>query len=382
MGTQMNKLKVTKKNSNIILTIKSEKGQQLNMREIEAINKHEVDGLSMVEVIYHKKDKFELKYNLTGYMTLLELVSAPINKATFAGILDNIFGIIKKLEECYFGQTNLLLDSRYVLVNPSTRKITMIYVPILFYNYGVSTKDFFLSLATRTVFMAEEDTEYVKEYIGILNDGINFSQFELEEYIKRINGKIINTMKDNRCPSCGATNQENASFCRKCGYKLVVDLTRQEKIYNPLADTVVQNAGNINLVQSTAHVKPKIRQAVNVDEGTVVLGSQKLNNPVVVHLRRVSNGELITVDKDEFKIGKDKENSNYCISDNGAISRHHATIIAKNGRYYVVDNKSTNKTYVDNHVIEPGNMVEVFQGTQIKLANEVFVFLLDDGMEI
>ena len=78
-----------------------------------------------------------------------------------------------------------------------------------------------------------------------------------------------------------------------------------------------------------------------------------------------------------FRIGKEKQYSDYFVSDNNAVSRSHADIITRNGRYYIKDLNSTNKTYVDGKAIPIEKEVEIFSRTKLRLANEDFVFYID-----
>ena len=55
----------------------------------------------------------------------------------------------------------------------------------------------------------------------------------------------------------------------------------------------------------------------------------------------------------------------------------HADIITHDGRYYIVDKNSTNKTFVDGKVIPPDTETEIFQGTKIRLADEDFTFVIE-----
>ena len=59
---------------------------------------------------------------------------------------------------------------------------------------------------------------------------------------------------------------------------------------------------------------------------------------------------------------------------NSAVSRNHANIIYEAGEYYIVDNDSTNHTYVNGNMIMPSEKYMLNDGDNIVLANEAFVF--------
>ena len=100
---------------------------------------------------------------------------------------------------------------------------------------------------------------------------------------------------------------------------------------------------------------------------------ESVKKPVLI---RVRNNERIPIDKPYFRIGKEKSYVDYFIGDNSYISRGHASIITKEGHYYIVDNNSRNHTYVNGDQITSSTEVEIRNGDTIKLANEEFEFKL------
>ena len=75
-----------------------------------------------------------------------------------------------------------------------------------------------------------------------------------------------------------------------------------------------------------------------------------------------------------FHIGKERSYVDYCISGNPTISRSHADIINKNGQFYIVDNNSTNHTYVNGEMIPSNTEIPLSHGAKIRLSNEEFEF--------
>ena len=62
------------------------------------------------------------------------------------------------------------------------------------------------------------------------------------------------------------------------------------------------------------------------------------------------------------------------VSNNIAVSRSHADIITRGQRYYVIDLNSKNKTYINGQPLPIQQECEIFNGNQLRLANEEFVF--------
>jgi len=381
----MNKCKVVSKLGISQLIIKSQKGQQLSEREVYSINNNEVSGLLHLDVV-SKGASFKLVYNITGFVTFKEYLKKALNKETFARILKNILENLKATQETFINQQMLLLDFEHVLVNPATEHIYFTCVPIQGIETGTPLRDFLLNIIQYSTFVPGEDNSYIREYITILNSGINFSVFELEEYINKLTGKesqIEGQTKE--CPGCHQMVKRGTNYCPYCGTKVTGTTGNVgKKIYDPLSgdisDEPSDSSGNSN------HPKPNTNTqglssgttVLGADPGgTTVLGSEELDAPVYPYLIRNKNEEKIPVDKPVFRIGKEKQYSDYFVSDNNAVSRSHADIITRNGRYYIKDLNSTNKTYVDGKAIPIEKEVEIFSRTKLRLANEDFVFYID-----
>lgn len=77
----------------------------------------------------------------------------------------------------------------------------------------------------------------------------------------------------------------------------------------------------------------------------------------------------LTINKEEFLIGKSRSKADGLISFNKAISRAHCKILRTNGSYFLIDLKSTNGTYLNGVRLQPHKPVPVKNGDIIRLAN-------------
>lgn len=123
---------------------------------------------------------------------------------------------------------------------------------------------------------------------------------------------------------------------------------------------------------------------VPIDEGrggTVILeqgeeGTTFLNATADTgaYLIRKKTGEKIVLSNSNFVIGKQKSDVDYCITDNSAISRRHAIIRKKGDDFYLVDQRSTNCSYVNGAKAYPDKEVALSDAAVLKFANEEFEF--------
>ena len=382
----MNKTKVVSKLGLSQLIIKSQKGQQISEHEAYAINANKVKGLLHLDVV-QKGSSFKLIYNITGFITFKEFLATPLNKESFAKILQNILDNLQSMEEAYFNQHNLLMDFNRVMVNPATQHIYFVYVPIQFFESGDSLREFLLNIIQNCTFAPGEDNSYVRDYITILNSGINFSVFDLEEYINKLLGQKSSRAQDIECPQCKAKLKKGTNYCHACGAKVSGNTGATGKgVYDPLKekkkeeiivdDEPVDEIENIRK-DNTQGLSDGTTVLGADPGGTTVLGSEELYTPSYPYLIREKTNEKISVNKPSFRIGSERKYVDYWVNDNSTVSRSHADIITREKRYFIIDLNSTNKTYVDGRAIAVEKEVELFSGTKVRLSNEDFTFEIE-----
>lgn len=109
------------------------------------------------------------------------------------------------------------------------------------------------------------------------------------------------------------------------------------------------------------------------DEFGEIIGEYDLRERIPF-LLRVKNNEKITINGSNFKIGTDYNMVDYCIFDNNAVSRVHASIKNKSRHYYLTDENSTNHTFLNEKMIKNGIPVKIENRSKIRLGDEEFIF--------
>lgn len=98
--------------------------------------------------------------------------------------------------------------------------------------------------------------------------------------------------------------------------------------------------------------------------------SESYSNPVP-YLVRIKTNELIPILHKEFMVGK-SVNCDYQIIDNKKVSRKHAIFRISNGECYVRDNASTNHTFINGQLLQPGVEVMLSNDDNIRMGDEEF----------
>ena len=343
-----NKYKKIKKKGRIYVTVDSIKGQNLNLREVEDIQNGILKNVIPLEVDM-KRSGFVLKYDITNYMSMEQYLHTIITKQKYAQIMLQILEIIRTMSEAYYNPQNIILNLDNVYMNPSTETIFFIFIPILYFDSGCSVKEFLTQITYQTTFDSSEDTSYVEKCLNILQRNMNFSAVEMEEYLKTI-------LSDKNEPD--KSDNQIRSIYRE--YNLAFE---EKKAEQPVEERKEEKE-NLEIGRST-RMTESLSNIGSSD--TVLLGTE--SNAYIKQLR---TGKKYYLNSNEVTIGK--RQCEIEIADNPAVSKHHAMIQKKEGKYYLVDLNSTNGTKVNGKKIN-ADIPEFLQvETQIEFANEKFVF--------
>lgn len=90
-------------------------------------------------------------------------------------------------------------------------------------------------------------------------------------------------------------------------------------------------------------------------------------------LIRKNTNEKILINRDVFKMGKEKSYVDYYV-ENDAVSRSHADIIRKKDSFFMIDQNSLNHTFLEGRKLPPKQYVKLESGQSFALADEEFVF--------
>jgi len=84
----------------------------------------------------------------------------------------------------------------------------------------------------------------------------------------------------------------------------------------------------------------------------------------------LKNDEITLQIKPNDIVGRNYKGSEY-FTKYPTVSRKHCEFIYENNKWYIKDLNSTNKTYLNNQIIEPSKKVEIKNGDEISLSSKV-----------
>lgn len=321
-------------------------------------------------------------------ISLYERLKKPISEYDFLFIIEQLVDIIQKLEKIGLSRNNLILDLKYVFVNESTKELSFIYLPIATPHSGTGVL-FFVEQIIYSVKPIETDTKYLSNFSYFMK---NFNEFEadkVEAYICHINSNIVNIIKK------VDLKESVSNMSAKTLYDEPTDLITDNEQTNLMSEDdektdLFNGDESTGLFANIAQIGLDIKNNNNDDESTCLLDDEatelfvddktdlfaeaQLISYKFPTLIRTLTEEVIRIDKPVFRIGKEENCVDYIVTNNAAISRSHADIISRGGKYFIFDLRSKNKSYINNRVLPAEQEVEIFNGDILKLANEEFLF--------
>jgi hypothetical protein len=146
------------------------------------------------------------------------------------------------------------------------------------------------------------------------------------------------------CPECGFQNPESANFCSKCGGRLIPP-----------------DEG-----ESTMTFTPEEGEVVHESLGDIGVKGPAL----VVRSGGGRTGETFHPQGERTTIGRSPDNGVFL--DDVTVSRKHATLVQRNGDFYIEDEGSLNGTFVNRKRVESAKLDD---GDEVQIGKYRLTFL-------
>lgn len=366
----MGKIITENQNDTIVLFNQIAKTEDVNGREMDFITKHAADVFLPVDFTMQKNDRY-LRCAAVNCVPLGNFLQLPLGKKSFFDMILRIVSMLKLCEQHSMKIKNMEMNFDRVFVNTKTQDLQFVYWPLVNAQASVDLVAFLMEIAYKAVFAKDENSAYVMEYIHYLKTHMPFSVNHFERFISGQTG-VQSTGGDPYASGAidlsGGSSSVAGNAARDIAY--TPNYGSAQPTYEP---TIHQPAVQTPLSSSTTGLQP--RKDEDTDK-TSFLGVGAFNQRVVFLLWD-RTGEKIMITNQFYKIGTNKDKSDYVITGNKTVSRHHASIITETGRYYIMDNGSTNKTYVNGNLLPAHQKIEITAGARIRMSNEDFTFRVE-----
>lgn len=329
----MSKLKVSIKKSTVTAMMKAGRKERINETELSQLARIKPCGI--MHVTKTKKDS--VIYTCPANINLTDRLKKAISKYDFFFMIEQIVIMVEDVYNNGLNVNSVRFNMDDVYINEMTKEMYFIYFPIVGGHESADIVGFIENIIYTMTPVINEDTNYISRFMYYVRSFHGFNGNAIEKYISREERAVVNVLKNKA-------------------------VTMQQTMQQQIMQQAMQGSMDGTTVLS--------------DDGISVQQIQQMQ-PVNYHfasLTRQVTGEKIELGKPSFVLGKNPEKSDYAVADNTNISRVHAVITTRNGRYYVMDQNSTNGTFINGRIIKAGQETEILPGDCLMLANEEFIF--------
>ena len=329
----MSKLKVSIKKSTVTAMMKAGRKERINETELSQLARIKPCGI--MHVTKTKKDS--VIYTCPANINLTDRLKKAISKYDFFFMIEQIVIMVEDVYNNGLNVNSVRFNMDDVYINEMTKEMYFIYFPIVGGQESADIVGFIENIIYTMTPVINEDTNYISRFMYYVRSFHGFNGNAIEKYISREERAVVNVLKNKA-------------------------VTMQQTMQQQIMQQAMQGSMDGTTVLS--------------DDGISVQQIQQMQ-PVNYHfasLTRQVTGEKIELGKPSFVLGKNPEKSDYAVADNTNISRVHAVITTRNGRYYVMDQNSTNGTFINGRIIKAGQETEILPGDCLMLANEGFIF--------
>lgn len=326
-------------------------------------------------------------------ISLSEWLVYSADRKTFFDVVRQIADMSVLVQRKGLYASNLVLEPGNIFINGGTKLLQFIYCPV----EGKHVYADFTGLVQRMLYIASASSaaaaESLKELSGFMDGMPEFDAARLTKFLDGLSDRpVTNTNRGYSEINAGGYGSFH-TVDPNAGTTVLVD--DDDQADDADGTSILQGnasaaAGAGADADGTSILRENASAAAGADadgtrllneedEGTIWLdeGSGVLaprREPASPVLLRLSNNETVRVDKPVFRIGKERSYVDYFISNNNAISRSHADIITREGRFYICDRNSKNRSYINGQPLPPNVEVEMRNGEHIRLADENFIF--------
>ena len=339
----MSKLKVSIKKSTVTAMMKAGRKERINETELSQLARIKPCGI--MHVTKTKKDS--VIYTCPANINLTDRLKKAISKYDFFFMIEQIVIMVEDVYNNGLNVNSVRFNMDDVYINEMTKEMYFIYFPIVGGQESADIVGFIENIIYTMTPVINEDTNYISRFMYYVRSFHGFNGNAIEKYISREERAVVNVPKDT-----AATMQQTMQQ-QIMQQQIMQQQTMQQVMQGSMDGTTVLSDDSISIQQ--------IQQM----------------QPVNYHfasLTRQVTGEKIELGKPSFVLGKNPEKSDYAVAGNTNISRVHAVITMRNGRYYVMDQNSTNGTFINGRIIKAGQETEILPGDCLMLANEEFIF--------
>ena len=361
----MAKLKFTEKNGEVCIHCRFVGSEMLN----EAEYRYFIDNRIKGWLVPHSTAADKLEFTGAKGVPLINVLKGDVDTKKYFRIVSNLLDILEVAESAGFNMQNIVLDPDFVTIAPDSCEIHLFYLP-LWYNesFNDGIVNCLRKISTYAKYADQSTYAHIDSFMNYVIGMRIFSIHQTKEHIRETCPEIFGQSYDHRQFSRPASQEQPVRTPRVTPpvQQSGID-THQFNIPKPVKAPVVQKP------------EPKVLPSLSEEKRQPLPELIKQERPHVEKkyptLTRRATGITVNIDRPVFRIGKERDRVDFCITENRTVSRVHATIYTRDGSCFIEDNNSTNKTYINGTAVLPDREIKLKNGDVLTLSNEEFDFV-------
>lgn len=309
-------------------------GEQLNYNEVNAAGSMSCRPIFLCPHI-DRSGVIIYSFRNENCMILSRFLRRPINRAQFYMMIAQLLEAYKIAAEGGADPSKICLDPDCMTICPDNGFMGLVYQP--FENLQSPNMGLMRCLGqicSMLKFASPQDQAGINEFIAFASRLRGFPIRDIDNFIRNTAPLTYNFIGENLNPYTGMPAPPHTPA-------VPADNTFEDQ------KTVIR------------HTAPPEVPVAAVKKSAVLV--------------RRSSGEEIVIDKEQFIIGKERAKVDYCVTGNRTVSRVHAMIFRRDDGFYIQDNNSTNRTFINGTPIQPMTEIKINVGDEIRLSDENFV---------
>ena len=317
-------------NERTFLTYKYKKVQDIDDVILQLLNEADIEGFAESHM---NKAKSTVNYDVTGYRKWSEFSSDELTPEVMASAMENLYHLLAYLEDSFIDIEYVLLDKEYIYVNPGNGKLVILVVPC----QAVVDEEYTLTDCVRQMFeqftygegacakqlkSCLQQEIHALETLKELADLLRAYDAEPEEPGETVSDEpavpeetvILETIEE----EADQIKTESANIAADAEYmrnQLREDMRRE--LEKELREQIREETRR----ELETELRESIRAELEEEQAQAEISDEKMP-----YLIRKKTGEIISLNKQTFIIGKLDTCCDYVIRGNRAISRLHAVI--------------------------------------------------------
>lgn len=357
MEEAMADFKAYVKDGELIVKSRLGKTERINENDIKIFQTKLVRGIMRPT----QESERKIIYSSPAGIPLSEYLPTGITVNDFFIVIAQIVEMTKKAESLSLNVGNVVMNICNIYINTMTKEVSFIYQPV--FNAEIRSNIFQLlyNVTNASHFVQGENINVVNVFVNTIMKMKRYESIEMERLITQL---YPNAYKHVKRQAEGKSQIFNDKVLKPydTGYGFGTGMGTND----------VENEGTMLLDEGGTAL---LGEEDDYESGaTTLLCNSITSYPYII---RIKTYERADINKPIFKIGKEKRFVDFFVTNNTAVSRIHADIITKNGQYFVRDNNSTNKTFVNGTPIPVNVEIQINNGDKITLANDEFEFHID-----